>query len=158
MTSRDGKWCLNFNGELYNQFTLRSRVGGEFQGTSDTESLVEYIAAYGVAEALAVIDGIFAFTALNVETGELYLARDPFGVNPLYYAQRSTTTHVSSEVRPLVRMGCGGGMDSAALETFLTLRFVPSPRTLLAGISRLPPGHFMRVDAETGESETYRYV
>ena len=158
MTSRDGKWCLNFNGELYNHFTLRSRVGGEFQGTSDTESLVEYIAAYGVAEALAVIDGIFAFTALNVETGELYLARDPFGVKPLYYAQRSTTTHVSSEVRPLVRMGCGGGMDSAALETFLTLRFVPSPRTLLAGISRLPPGHFMRVDAETGESETYRYV
>ena len=158
MTSRDGRWCLNFNGELFNHFTLRARVGGEFQGTSDTESLVEYIAAFGVEEALAVINGIFAFAVVNNETGELYLARDQFGVKPLYFAQRNGVTYVSSEVRPLLEVGCGNGIDARSLEAFLSLRYVPSPRTLHSGISRLAPGHFMRVEVGSGSTETQRYA
>lgn len=158
MTSRDGKWCVNFNGELYKHYNLRARVGGEFRGSSDTESLVEYLAAFGIEETLAVLNGIFAFAALNRETGELFIARDPFGVKPLYYAQRGAEFFVSSEIKPLTALGCGGGMDGQALESFLSLRFVPSPRTLMAGISRLAPGHYMRVDVASGACDTRRYV
>ena len=158
MKSLDGKWLINFNGEIYNHFSLRDRVDLEFRGSSDTESMLEYLARFGVDDTLAVLNGMFAFAAVNRETSELILARDPFGIRPLYFAKHDNHFSFASEIKPLLAIGVGGSMDAEALAAFLSLRYVPSPRTLHAGISKVPPGHFLQVDLETLNVETHCYV
>ena len=84
MASRDGRWWVTFNGEIYNHLDLRKQLNLDWRGHSDTETLVECIAAWGLEATLPRLNGMFAFGALDVAAGKLYLARDPFGVKPLY--------------------------------------------------------------------------
>jgi asparagine synthase (glutamine-hydrolysing) len=89
MTSHDGRWVVVCNGELYNFQELGSyleREGIPLRGHSDTEVLVNSIALWH-AGALDRFDGMFAFAAFDTATGELLLARDPFGEKPLYYVE-----------------------------------------------------------------------
>src|SRR5205807_7264674 len=106
-------------------------------GHSDTETLVEALAAWGLEAALPRLNGIFAFAALDTVAGKLYLARDPFGVKPLYYAEQRGRFAFSSELKALATLVSPlRTVDPAALRAFLTLRFVPSPQTLIEGIRR----------------------
>lgn len=144
MQSRDGRWWITFNGEIYNHLELRRGLAGLFRGHSDTETLVELIARDGVTRTLAALNGMFAFAALDTVGEELYLVRDPFGIKPVYYTVSRETFSFSSEVRALSK---GAGMSLRlgrhALETFLSLRYVPSPETLFEGVYRLAPGHVL---------------
>lgn len=158
MQSRDGRWWVSFNGELYNHFDLRRSLSGPFRGHSDTETLVELLAAQGMESTLAQLNGMFAFAALDCRAGQLYLARDPFGIKPLYYAREGRSLIFASEVRVLRLLGLGNQISDAGLRQFLSLRYVPSPATLWAGIQRLPPGQILRVDLESGGQESRRYI
>lgn len=155
MVSRDGRWWVIFNGEIYNHAELRAELEGPFRGHSDTETLVECIARYGLDETLVRLNGMFAFAALDRLDGQLYLARDPFGVKPLYYAGGPEAFAFSSEVRGLrATLGTGFGVDRHALDTFLTLRYVPSPRTMWQGVSTLAPGQLLTYRLESGQLES----
>jgi len=156
MRSRDGRWWLTFNGELYTHHELRAGLGVSFRGSSDTETLVELLAHDGIERALPQLNGIFAFGALDTVKGRLYLVRDPFGVKPLYYTLSDSLTF-ASEIKPLLDGG-PGTLDSAALQQFLALRYTPSPATLLDGIRRLPPGHVLELDLETRRHRTRCYA
>ena len=156
MKSRDGRWWVSYNGEIYNHLELRGELDGAWRGHSDTETLVEALAVWGMERALPRLNGIFAFAALDTLTGKLYLARDPFGVKPMYHATRGGTFAFSSELKALATLvRPERRLNLLALRAFLTLRFVPSPQTLLEGIRRLPPGHVLERDVASGR-ETLR--
>lgn len=156
MRSRDGRWWVSYNGEIYNHLELRRELDSPWRGHSDTETLVEALAAWGLGAALPRLNGIFAFAALDTVAGKLYLARDPFGVKPMYYAEQRGQFAFSSELKALATLvSPGRTLNAAALRAFLTMRFVPSPQTLLEGIRRLPPAHVLERDLTSGR-ETLR--
>jgi len=159
MRTRDGSHVLVFNGEIYNHAALRPRLGAvPFRGHSDTETLLELLAGEGTA-AVPALNGIFAFAWLDVPGRRLVLARDPFGVKPLYYAEHAGGLAFGSELAPLLEL-VPRAVDADALGTLLKLRFTPSPRTLFAGIRRLRPGHLLevRLDGDRPVARELPYV
>lgn len=151
MSSSDGRWWLTFNGEIYNHLDLRTDMENTWRGHSDTETLIELIASYGIKEALVRLNGMFAFAAFDTCENILYIARDPFGIKPVYFFHQGRRFAFASEVRALKAFGVVGGLDMDGLLQFLSLRYVPSPVTLWHGVRRLPPGHLARFDLGTGE-------
>ena len=84
MASSCGRFEIIFNGEIYNHSELKDKlVGRDFRGTSDTETIVNYISEFGI-ERVADFNGIFALSVLDKQNKIMYLARDPFGVKPMY--------------------------------------------------------------------------
>lgn len=170
MQSRDGRWWVTFNGEVYNHLELRERFStpvppipggkrnGQWCGHSDTETLVELIAAQGVEKTLPQLNGMFAFAALDSQKNKLYLARDPFGIKPLYYFHEGRRFAFSSEVRALRALGVAGGVDESGLRQFLSLRYVPSPMTLWQSVRRLPPGHVLCLDLASGSASVSCFI
>jgi len=160
MSSQDCRWWITYNGEIYNHLQLRSQLAIDFKGHSDTETLVEYIASFGIEAALSAINGMFAFAALDTREEKLYLIRDPFGIKPLYYTRTAQDgLAFASEIKSLQKLVQTENRASAeALQTFLTLRYVPSPDTLLSGIKRLSPGHSLSFDLASGSISIRCYV
>lgn len=146
MASRDGRWLLTFNGEIYNHGDIRAELDGPFRSHSDTETLAEAIAKWGVTRTVERLNGMFAFAALDTVHKRLYLVRDPFGIKPLYYSAGAGRIAFASEVRALtVLTGTPARVCPEGLRAFLTLRYVPSPGTLYAGISRVEPGQIITI-------------
>jgi len=147
MSSHCGRWVISFNGEIYNLLELRNELQCAWRGHSDTETLVEAIAAWGIDRTLVRLNGIFAFAAFDTCARKAFLARDPFGVKPIYYRQSGKELLFASEIVG-IRALCGerNRIDRESLQTLLALRFVPSPHTLFEGIHRVTPGHVIRVD------------
>jgi len=160
MRSQDGRWWVTYNGEIYNHRELRSELALAWRGHSDTETLVECLAAWGLERTLERLNGIFAFAALDAVAAKLYLARDPFGVKPIYYSAPSAARlSFASELRALAILdGAARRLNLQACRAFLTLRFVPSPNTLLEGIQRLAPGHFLVRSLATGKDAVCCYT
>ncbi len=159
MESNNKRWVVTFNGEIYNHFQLRKDLDIGFRGTSDTETLVEYLAKFGMASTLEKLNGIFAFAAFDQETQRLYLVRDNFGIKPLYYSLNGEHVTFSSELKPLRLVETTTPqLDQQALDLFLSLRYTPSTNTLCRDIHRLPPGHCLEIDFTKGKSHTYSYV
>ncbi|WP_320172513.1 asparagine synthase (glutamine-hydrolyzing) [Maridesulfovibrio sp.] len=158
MFSRDRRWLLTFNGEIYNHLSIRGGLEGPFRGTSDTETLVESLAAVGLGRTLELLNGMFAFAALDTVDRKLYLARDPYGIKPLYYTGHETFCF-ASEIKALLAVsGLDPAMDMQSLQTYLTLRFVPSPQTLYKGVAKLRPGHVLELSLDNGRMKSYRYA
>ena len=142
---RRGPLHLTFNGEIYNFRELRSELAasGEcFQTETDTEVLLALYAREGAA-CLSHLRGMFAFAIWNDEEGSCFLARDRFGMKPLYYG---FTSHgdllFASEVKALLATGqLEARLDPAGLESYLTFGSVSEPRTLVASIHCLAAGH-----------------
>jgi asparagine synthase (glutamine-hydrolysing) len=144
MSSRDKRWVVTFNGEIYNHIELRKQMPGKWVGHSDTETLVEAISLWGIEATLPKLNGMFAFAALDLQAGELHVVRDPFGIKPLYYSVLNDGLVFSSEVKGLTALsGQSTKLDIRGLQTFLSLRFVPSPNTLFEGVHRLQAGHWL---------------
>jgi asparagine synthase (glutamine-hydrolysing) len=160
MRSQDGRWWVTYNGEIYNHLELRKELGVAWRGHSDTETLVECLSAWGLERTLARLNGIFAFGALDVVAAKLYLVRDPFGVKPIYYSVADDARLAfSSELRALAALDSTvRNLNIQALRAFLTLRFVPSPNTLFERVKRLPPGHFLVRQLETGQDDLCCYT
>ena len=160
MCSSDGRWWISFNGEIYNHLEIRSELDGPFRGHSDTETLVNALAAWGINRTLPYLNGMFAFAALDTHKSSLYLVRDPYGIKPLYYTFLSGGDLVfGSEIRALRQFSeIAFEIDHDSLQTFLTLRYIPSPGTLWQGVFRLPPGSVLAMDIGTRKYSVYRYI
>lgn len=145
MATPDGRHVLIFNGEIYNHLDLRDALGPvAFRGHSDTETLLHALATWGTAAA-GRLNGIFAFAFLDIPAARLILARDPFGVKPLYWSPQGGGLCFASELRPLLTW-IRGQVDRQALATLLRLRYSPSPDTLFRGVYKLRPGHLLDID------------
>ncbi|HXR82768.1 MAG TPA: asparagine synthase (glutamine-hydrolyzing) [Hanamia sp.] len=146
MNSEDKNYGIIFNGEIYNHTQLRSRLPSKinFKGHSDTETILNYLIEFGI-ESIKDFNGIFAIAFFNKIKKKLFLARDPFGVKPLYYNINENKIIFSSEVRPInAVINCS--LNTEALATLLRLRYNPSPDTLYKGIEKVRPGHYIEAD------------
>ncbi|HEX9006265.1 MAG TPA: asparagine synthase (glutamine-hydrolyzing) [Bacteroidota bacterium] len=142
-------WIV-FNGEIYNFPELKRELQGRghrFRTASDTEVILVLYKQEG-EEALVRLNGIFAFALYDSRRRRLVLARDHFGVKPLYYTVVGGTLVFGSELKAILEHpAVSRRLDVTALNSFLTYRYNPSPRTLLEGICKLPPAHMLTVDA-----------
>jgi asparagine synthase (glutamine-hydrolysing) len=151
MTSPGGRSTIVFNGEIFNSPQLRAELerAGRIFATdhSDTEVVLALWEERG-AEGLRALNGMFAFALLDRERRELVLVRDRFGIKPLYYTERPFA--FASELRTLLQVpGVSRELDRESLFHYLSLRFVPAERSIVAGIRRLPPAHLLRYDLNT---------
>ncbi len=143
-TNEDGSVSVVCNGEIYNFRELRSdleRRGHRFRSRSDTEVVAHAYEEWG-ERALRRLNGMFGLAVWDARRRELLVARDPFGIKPLYYADDGRRLVFASEVRALLRHpGVEREVDPAAIREYLELTYVPAPRTAFVGIRKLSPGH-----------------
>ena len=149
MHSADGRYVIVFNGEIYNFRELRrelEEVGVKFHTTSDTEVLLALFAAEGEA-MLPRLRGMFAFAIWDTLLSELFVARDPYGIKPLYYGKTIDGGFiVASQVKALLASGqVSREREPAGLAGFYIWGSVPEPWTLYRGVFSIPAGHCMRV-------------
>lgn len=154
IANEDGRITVVQNGELYNYRELRhelERAGHRFSTSGDTEVLVHLYEEHGerFAERLR---GMFAIALWDSERNRLVLARDRYGIKPLYYRETADELAFASELRALPR----GEVDLEALEAFLAFNSVPGPLTIFRDVKKLPPGHVLTW--ENGRSALVRYA
>ncbi|WP_051563837.1 asparagine synthase (glutamine-hydrolyzing) [Enterovibrio calviensis] len=145
--SRCGRWLLSFNGEIYNHHDIRNLLNINFDSSSDTHTLVESIARFGVVETCKKLNGMFGFCAIDLKMSKLYLARDNFGIKPIYYYCNENTFAFSSEVRFLTKeLKIASDVSLSSVQEFFSTRFVASPNTLLSEVKRVKPGSVLEYD------------
>jgi len=144
--NEDGTIQIVFNGEIYNFIELRQELevlGHQFRTRSDTEVIVHAYEQWGTA-CVKRFNGMFGFALWDANKRELFVARDHLGIKPLYYVQIGQLLLFGSEIKSLLQHpACRRETDLGALAELFTFRYVPSPKTLFAGIMKLPPGHHM---------------
>jgi len=160
MATEDGSVVLVFNGEIYNFRELRRELegrGATFRTTSDTEVILQAYEAWGV-DCLPRLRGMFAFALWDRPRRRLFLARDRVGIKPLVYAWDGRRLLFGSEIKALLEdPGLPREIDWQALRDFLTLHYIPGPRTIFQAIRKLPPASYLLLDLERGEPEVHRY-
>jgi len=145
MWTRDRRFAIVYNGEIYNHQDLRRTLDDvEFRGHCDTETILYYLAKHGAAAA-AEFNGIFAYCLIDTAERKMFIARDPFGVKPVYYRAEGRTVVVSSEIRA-IRQFFEDPLDEDSLAELLRLRYLPSPDTLFQNVRKLRPGHVAEID------------
>lgn len=158
MTSGDGRFTIVFNGEIYNHHELRHDVERDtapLRTTSDTEVLLALYARDGDA-MLRRLRGMFAMCIWDAAKRTLFLARDAYGIKPLYYSAHDGVVRVASQVRSLLTTRVPRGVDLAGLTGFLLRGSVPEPFTMHEGIRAVPSGTSIVID-ENGVSEPKRF-
>jgi asparagine synthase (glutamine-hydrolysing) len=155
--SADGRKCIFFNGEIYNYKELRAELeaqGKKFKTSSDTEVILEMYAAHG-KEMLPRLRGMFAFCIYDKESGNLFLARDFFGIKPLYYLKDGEKIAAfASEIKSFLSFpGFKVEVNDAAAYNYLSFQYNPLNETFFKNVYKLPPGNSMLVDASSGLAE-----
>lgn len=144
--NEDGSIVTVYNGEIYNYRALRTLLqqkGHQLRTAGDTETLVHLYEEYGEA-GVHLLRGMYGYAIWDAARRKLVLARDRVGIKPLYYTQLGSQLVFGSEVKSILAVpGVPREVDAAALDAYLTLQYVPAPRTLLRGIRKLPPGHLL---------------
>jgi asparagine synthase (glutamine-hydrolysing) len=160
MHSNDASLAISFNGEIYNYRELRRELenkGYRFHTQSDTEVLLQLYAERGDGMVHA-LRGMFAFALWDGRTNRLLLARDPFGIKPLYYADDGRCIRAASEVKALLAAGVSGAEpEPAGHAGFFLWGHVPEPFTLYKQIRALPAGSLLSID-RSGPSGVREYA
>jgi asparagine synthase (glutamine-hydrolysing) len=149
--SHSARWVITFNGEIYNHQDIRrelaARASGPppWRGSSDTETLIEAIDAWGVEDAVKRCVGMFALAAWDRQERELTLVRDRFGEKPLYYGWLGSGADAcfafASELKALkAHPGFDNAIDPESVDQFLRYCYVPAPASIYQGIFKLSPG------------------
>jgi asparagine synthase (glutamine-hydrolysing) len=136
--NESGNVIAVFNGEIYNFVELREQLqsrGHQFRGLADGEVIVHLYEEFG-ADFPLHLNGMFAIALLDRDRGRLLLVRDRLGIKPLYVAQRGTTVWFASEAKALLT---DRRLNPEALSQYLRFEYVPAPRSIWAGIDKLPP-------------------
>jgi len=159
MGSADGRLWITHNGEVYNYRELRTELehhGGPFRSATDTEAILRGYAVCG-AEVVARLRGMFAFALFEAAPRpQLLLARDHFGIKPLYYHQDGKRLIFASEVRALLRSGLvRDEVEPESLVRFLQLGSVPVPRTTVKNVMALPAAHYLTIDGQGAALRRY---
>ena len=148
MTNEDGQIAIVVNGEIYNHRALRAdleRKGHRFRSSSDSEVVAHLYEEVG-ARVPEFLRGMFAFALWDARGGKVLLARDRFGEKPLYYAFRPDAFVFASELGALLSdEATKATVSPAAVDEYLALQYIPSPRTIFDEIHKLPAGHLLEV-------------
>jgi asparagine synthase (glutamine-hydrolysing) len=159
MASDDGLTWIAYNGEIYNFPELRERLVGEgasFRSSGDTEVILRAYERYG-PDAVALLNGMFAIAIWDGRRRRLLLARDRFGIKPLYVHEGAGDLHFASEIKALLAFpSVPRQPDMVALDGAVTFMGVPGDRTGFQGIRRILPSHYLIW--EDGRSQVQRYA
>jgi asparagine synthase (glutamine-hydrolysing) len=153
MWDESGRYAIVYNGEIFNFRELRKELetqGEVFRTASDTEVLLKLYMRHG-ERCLQKLNGFFALCIYDKQTQALFLARDRFGVKPLLYLSDEDKFIFASEMKSLLQYGIEKNIDNSALCLFLQLNYIPAPKTIFKGVSKLEPGHFILVRRGTSE-------
>lgn len=151
---------IAFNGEIYNAGDHRPVLqanGYRFRSRTDTEVILHLYEEHGIDGCLERLNGMFAFVIVDLRTGDMHIARDHFGVKPMYFARHGSTLLFASEAKSITAWpGFPREIDPAMLDEHLLFRFNAGSGFLLRGIEQLRPGHRIRVTAD-GDVRIHRY-
>jgi len=150
ISNEDGSITVVHNGEIYNYRQLREDLlarGHSFKSRSDTEVLVHLYEEYG-DEFVSKLRGMFAIALWDAPRKRLVLARDGFGIKPLFYGLIGDRLVFASELKALLRLPeVPRSIDPQALEAYLTFNWIPGAATILRDIRKIPPGHLLTRDS-----------
>ena len=172
MVSHDGRYVIAYNGEIYNHIAIRKKLLAEgrvssFRGTSDTETLLEAIAAYGFADALKMAKGMFAIALYDRQEHALFLARDRIGEKPLYYGILKDDINnngndgsfvFGSDLNSIASLdGFTNSVNVDIMGDYMRYGYIPAPYSIYRGIWKLEPGKILKVKSpfDKLEIETY---
>jgi len=157
MTDPSGRFHIVFNGEIYNYRELKQELekkGCQFNSDSDTEVLLHaYIEWQEVM--LNKLNGFFAFAVYDQQEKSLFLARDRFGIKPLLYHHNEDRFLFASEMKSLLAYGVDRKINKEALHLYFQLTYIPAPLSILEGVKKLKPGHYLKL--QKGELEEKKY-
>ena len=149
LSNEDGTVWIAFNGEIYNHLALRAeleRAGHRYRTHSDTETRVHAYEEWGPA-FVGRLEGMFGFAIWDRPRRRLFVARDHVGIKPVYWTQSGGAFVFASEIKALFAFPhVARTSDLDAVVQHLTLRYAAAPRTMFAGIHKLPPGHSMLIE------------
>jgi asparagine synthase (glutamine-hydrolysing) len=160
MVSRNGRYVLSYNGEIYNHRALRAALEAdgarEWRGHSDTETLIEAIAAWGLKRTLCACAGMFALALWDRDERILSLARDRFGEKPLYYGRVGGDFVFASELKAIrAHSRFAAEIDRGALALLAARGYVPAPLSIFRGIFKLAPATILTVSSGGERAEPY---
>lgn len=153
MSSKCGRFVITFNGEIYNHLALRKeleqKISFNWNGTSDTETLIEAISYWSLEKTLTKLKGMFAFAIWDKKLKKLSLARDPIGEKHLYYGWQGDTFIFGSELKAFKKHpDFQQKISKNSLALFLLHNYVPAPYSIFQGINKLLPGHYVSINLE----------
>jgi asparagine synthase (glutamine-hydrolysing) len=152
-----GRYCVSFNGEIYNYRELRTRLealGIAFRSSSDTEVLLECVCRWGLDAALREFNGMFGFALWDRRERVLTLVRDRLGEKPLYYGRFDRFLLFGSELKALQAYpGFSANVDRGALRLYLRHGYIASPHTIYEGVHKLAPGSIVRFFTQRSKDE-----
>lgn len=160
IANEDETLWIVFNGEIYNHPELRQELiaaGHRFRTRTDTEAIVHGYEEWGDG-CVERLNGMFAFAIWDRRKRTLLLARDRVGIKPLYYTVEPRRLLFASELKSILTApGVTPEVDPVALDDYLALEYVPSPRSIFKGIAKLPPGHILKWRQADGGHRIDRY-
>lgn len=165
MISSSGRFVIAFNGEIYNHFEIRKKLGKqniEWHGHSDTETLLAGFENWGIKKTLETCIGMFAFVIWDREKNSLTLARDRVGEKPLYYGWQGTGENAcfffGSELKALKgHPSFSGEINREAVGRFTAYGYVPAPYSIFKDIKKLEPGKILTVSSMRRQPKTTTY-
>lgn len=172
MVSRDGRYVIAYNGEIYNHASIRKKLLAEkrlpaFRGSSDTETLLEAIAAYGLKDTLKMTKGMFAIALFDRQEHALFLARDRVGEKPLFYGMLKDDINnrgndgsfvFASELESIASLdGFTNSVNVDIIGDYMRYGYISAPYTIYRGIWKLEPGKILKVKAPFDKPELESY-
>jgi asparagine synthase (glutamine-hydrolysing) len=153
MVSHGGRYCIIYNGEIYNHLELRNFLKANFnisswRGSSDTETLLSSFECLGIENTLKKCSGMFSIAIWDNLSNDLYLIRDRFGEKPLYFGIVQNMFVFASELKALKQItNFKNEINRDALNLFLRFAYVPSPRSIYDNIYKLEPGSLLKINS-----------
>ncbi|MCK6417703.1 MAG: asparagine synthase (glutamine-hydrolyzing) [Alphaproteobacteria bacterium] len=152
MASSSGRYHVTYNGEIYNFLELRKELeaqGATFRGRSDTEVFLESLEAWGLAQTLQKINGMYALVLWDRKTRQIHFVRDRLGKKPLYIGWAGSTLVFGSELKALRRHpDFQNRISPAGLGLYMNQGCLPAPFTIHDNIWMLPPGHILSLESQ----------
>ena len=149
MISNNERYILVFNGEIYNHLQLREKLNSNWNGTSDTETLLECFENWGVEKTVKLIIGMFSLAVWDKKLKQLTLIRDRFGEKPLYFGFVNNNFVFASELKSIKRIPrFKNDISRDSLNLFLRFAYVPSPRSIYKNIYKLLPGSMLTINKD----------
>jgi asparagine synthase (glutamine-hydrolysing) len=160
MSNEDDTIWIVLNGEIYNYIELREillKEGHQFKTHSDTEVIVHGYEQWGI-EVINKLKGMFAFGLVDTVKGKVYLVRDRFGIKPLYYRHNDEGLMFASELKAILEdRSVKREIDFSSFADYFVYRYIPSPKTIWKGISKVSPAHYLEYDLKTNSLTKKEY-
>ncbi|MCB9094313.1 MAG: asparagine synthase (glutamine-hydrolyzing) [Halobacteriovoraceae bacterium] len=161
MISSDQEIVIAVNGEIYNFPELRKELETNYQfgSRSDSEIILHGYREWGIAKLLEKIDGMYAFVIYDKKQNKLYLARDRYGIKPLYFSKRKNEILWSSELKAIEHYYKNDlpEIDKTALYDFLTYLYIPAPKSLYKDVFKLEPATYLDIDLNNLNIQKVKY-